>query len=530
VSAAAIFGFVAAGCGKSETKPEEAKVETFKPKRGGTLTFAKNGPPITLDPALTKETESTIVVGNLFDGLVRQRAGRTAIDPALARSWEISPDGLRYTFFLRTGVTFHDSTAFNADAVVVSIERQHDPRHKFHRGQDFDFWRNFDMDRILREVRAVNDSTVEFVLFKKDATFLNLLSLNFMAIVSPSAIARYGKDFWRNPVGCGPFRFVSWEPDGTIITSAFDQYWDGRPYVDTLVLKPIPDARLRWQMLKAGQIDIMATPHQADIDEIEHTPGVKYSKQPGLNVGYLAINTEKKPFNNLKIRQAIVYAINRDSLVKEVFGALGRPAKNPIPPILLGYNEEIHFTPFDPQKSRDLLAEAGFPNGFKCKLWTMPIARDYMPNGRRAAELIQKDLKAVGIETDIVVYPWEEFLQRRGNGEHDLSISGWVGDAPDPHFFFYPLLDKMSAQKKPSTNVAFYKSDAMHDLIREGMATADAVERSRIYKDACKVFNDDLPWFDIAHSVSVVPMREYVMDFQQHSSAYRKFEKVWLNK
>lgn len=518
-------------CGKSEKKEASPTVDSVKPRRGGTLTYAKNGSPITLDPALTQETESSVIVVNLFDCLVEQRAGRAALDPGLARSWEISQDGLTYTFRLRRGVKFQDGTPFDADAVLFTINRQRDPKHPYHgRGINYEFWRSFDVDHILKDIQAPNDSTVVMTLFNPDATFLNVLSLNFMAIVSPTAVAKYGKDFYKNPVGSGAFKFVSWASDGTVTTVANEDYWNGRPYVDTLIFKPVPDGRLRWQMLKSGDVDMMSTPDQADAVEIESTPQVKYSKQPGVTVAYLGMNMLKKPFDNIKVRQAIVYAINRDTLVRRVFGSLGRPAKNPIPPSILGYNEEIRFTPFDPEKSKQLLAEAGFPKGFKCSLWTLPIVREYMPNGRLAAELIQKDLRAVGIETQIVVYPWDEFLRRRGHGEHELTVSGWTGDAPDPHFFFYPLLDRTSALKESSTNAAFYTSVAMHDLITKGKTVSDPLERSKTYKEACTLFNEDLPWFTIAHSVTMLPMRDYVMDFQLHSSAIRKFEKVWLNK
>lgn len=523
--------FVLSGCGKTDKKGTATLSEAPKPLRGGTLTYAKNGAPITLDPALTQETESSVIVVNLFDCLVEQRAGRAGLDAGLARSWEISEDGLTYTFRLKRGVVFHDGTPFNADAVLFSIQRQRDPKHPYHgRGVNYEFWRSFNMDGILKDIQAPNDSTVVMTLFTPDATFLNVLSLNFMAIVSPTAVAKYGKDFYRNPVGSGAFKYVRWDPDGTVITAANEHYWNGRPYVDTLIFKPIPDARLRWTMLKNGEIDMMSTPDKADAPEIESSPTVKYSKQPGVTVSYLGMNMLKKPFDNLAVRRAIVYAINRDSLVEKVFGSLGRPAKNPIPPNILGYNEEIRFTPYDPDKSRQLLAEAGFPNGFKCSLWTLPIVREYMPNGKLAAELIQKDLRAVGIDVTIATFPWDEFLRRRGRGEHELTISGWTGDAPDPHFFFYPLLDRTSALTVSSTNAAFYTSVPMHDLITRGKTVADPVERSKVYKEACVLFNQDLPWFTIAHSVTMLPMRDYVMDFQLHSSAIRKFEKVWLNK
>lgn len=515
-------------CGP-EKKTETTSQDT-QPVYGGTFIYAKNGPPITLDPALTKETESTVIADNIFDGLVQQRAGKIAIDPCLAKSWDISKDGKIYTFHLRDGVKFHDGTPFTAGSVLFSFERQGNPKHPFHGKADFDFWRSFNMDNIIKSIKAPNDSTIIFTLTSPDATFLNILSMNFLQIVSPEAMKKFGPDAYKNPVGTGAFKFVSWNSDGSVVTVANENYWNGKPYLDTLIFKPIPNARERWQALKAGEVSMMSVPDQADLAEIQNTPGVKSSQQPGVNIAYLAMNMNKKPFDNLKVRQAIVYAIDREKLVKAVLSQLGRPAKNPIPPNLLGYNEEIRFTPYDPAKAKQLLTEAGFPNGFKSSLWTLPVSREYMPNGKLAAELIQADLKAVGIETDIVIPEFQEYLARRGNGEHELLISGWVGDVPDPHFFFYPLLDKTSAEQKPSNNAAFYKDPEMHDLIVKGKETFDPVERSNVYKKACEIFNRDLPWFTIAHAIAIVPMRDNVMNYLMHASSVRKFDKVWLKK
>ncbi len=525
-----MFSVLIFSCGKSKKKENVTAVES-KPKYGGTLIYGKNGPPITLDPAFTRETESTLVTYNIYEGLVEQRAGRVAFDPGLARSWNISADGKVYTFHLRSNVLFHDGTPFNADAVLFSFERQYNPKHPFHdKKRVYEYWQNFNLSTTVHSMRAVNDTTFEVTLNAPDATFINILSLSFLEIVSPAAVNKYGKDFERNPVGTGPFKFVSWEKDGTVICEAFNEYWNGRPYIDTLILKPIPDAKTRWLMLRSGEIDMMGSPNQSDIAEMDTTKGIIIARQPGVNVGYLAMNTAKKPFDNLKVRQAIVYAINREKLVKEVYGDMGRPAKNPIPPLLLGFNDEIRHTPYDPNRSKELLAEAGYPNGFKASLWTMTIVRDYMPDGMKTAYMIQNDLKTVGIETDIVAPNWGDFLKRRGMGEHDMSISGWVGDAPDPHFFFNPLLDKTIAEKRPSTNAAFYRGQEMHDLIAKGKETFDPLERSKIYKKACEVFNRDLPWFVIAHAMSVVPMRDHVRGFQLHSSAVRKFNRLWIAK
>jgi peptide/nickel transport system substrate-binding protein len=524
----AVFSVLIIRCGKTDKKTTD--VDLSKPQYGGTLTYAKSGPPLTLDPALSKETESSVVVANIFEGLVEQRAGRSGIDPCLAKSWTISKDGLEYVFLLRPGMLFHDGTPVNAEAVAFSFESQYNEKHpNFSAGRDY-AWKLFNLKTIVKTIDAVNDSTVRFKLFKPDATFLSILTLNSMAIISPTAMKKYGKDFYKNPVGAGPFRFQSWSNDGVVALVSFDQYWNGRAYLDTVIFKPVTDAHTRWQTLKSGEANMMGVPDKADMADIENTPGIKIVKQPGLNISYMAMNMQKKPFNDIRVRKAIVLGIDRDKLVQTVYGNFGRPAKNPIPPVLTGYNEEIRSTPFDPNESKKLLIQAGFAAGFKTTLWTMPISREYMPEPDKTAKMIQNDLKNIGIELEIITFPWQTYLEKIYRGEHDMAIVGWIADIPDPDNFFYPLLDKDIAKKLPSTNIAFYADEDMHQLIMKGRSVADPIERSNLYKKACEKFNQDLPWMTIAHANSIVPMKDNVIDFQLHSTSIRKFKTVWIAK
>ena len=515
-------------CGRSD---QNNAVDNTKPKYGGTLVYTKNNPPVTLDPALTTETESTIPCDNIFDPLVQLKLGSTGIAPALAKSWDISKDGLVYTFHLRTGVKFHDGTPFNAKAVLFSFNRQRDPKHPFHQGGDkFEYWKNFSMDGMIRDIKALNDSTVQFRLSSANATFLYILSMQFTAIVSPDGMKKYGVHFYKRPIGTGAFRFVSWESDDNLVLEANPDYWDGRPYLDTLIFKAVNRSEERVAGLMSGSYDMIESPTADKIEDLEDNKNFRLFKQPGVNIAYMAMNMNKKPFSDERVRKAIVYAINREKLVEKVYGEFGRPAKNPIPPMLLGYNEEIRFTPYEPDHARQLLAEAGFPDGFKTKLWYMPIAREYMPDGKAAAELIQNDLKAVGIDAEIATYPWHDYLEKLYKGEHEMAIMGWIADIPDPDNFFYPLLDKTVAEIVPSNNIAFYKGEELHQLLLSGKTATDPVTRGKIYKDACALFNRDLPWFTIAHSVVIVPMQSRVMNFQPYASYARKFNTVWLNK
>lgn len=518
-----LFPLVMGACGKSKNDG------TLAPKYGGTMVYTKNNAPVTLDPALTTETESTIPCDNIFDGLVQLKMGTTGIAPALAHSWDISKDGLTYTFHLRTGVAFHDSTPFDAQAVLFSFDRQYNAKNPYHFGVDkFEYWKNFSMDQIVKTVNALNDTTVQFKLFTPNGTFLYILSMQFTAIVSPTGMKKWGDQFYKHPVGAGAFRFVSWD-DEMLMLEANPNYWDGRPYLDKVVFKAVHEADQRLAKLLSGEFQMIESPSPDKISQLESNSAIKLFKQPGVNIAYLAMNMNKKPFSDIRVRKAIVYAINREKLVKEVYGEFGRPAKNPIPPMLLGYNDEIRPTPYDPEKSRQLLKEAGFPNGFKTTLWTMPIAREYMPDGKKAGEIIQKDLQAVGIETKISTFKWYDYLEKIYRGEHDMAVMGWIADIPDPDNFFYPLLDKTVADQVPSNNIAFYKDEGFHQLLLQGKIATDQLVRGKIYREACSIFNRDLPWFVIAHSIVIVPMQSYVMDFQPYASYARKFNKVWLN-
>jgi len=517
-----------AGCGKVDRAKNDSDAA---PKSGGTLFYAKSGSAVTLDPAWTSETESTIPCDNIFDGLVSLRLGTTGISPALASSWEVSKDGLEYTFHLRQGVKFHDDTPFNAAAVLFSFNRQRDRKHPFYKNAaKFEYWKVFSMDKTIKDILALNDSTVKFILHQPNATFLYILSMEFVAIVSPTAMAKWDQEFTRHPVGTGAFRFVDWEENGTLTIEANPDYWDGRPHLDKVVFVSAMQASDRVSKLLSGEFDMIESPGPERMQELESNAKIKFFKQPGVNIAYLAMNMNKKPFDDIRVRKAIVYGINREKLVQEVYGEFGRPAKNPIPPMLLGYNDDIRPTSYDPAASKKLLSEAGLSEGFKTKLWTMSLSREYLPDGMKAAKLIQADLKEIGIETDIVTDDWKNYLDRIYHGEHELALMGWIADIPDPDNFFFPLLDKSVAESTPSDNIAFYKGEDMHEKLLKGKVVSDQVERGKIYKDACAIFNRDLPWFIIAHSVVIVPMQSYVMNFQPYASYARKFNKVWLNK
>lgn len=510
-------------------------------KYGGTLVFGKAADAVTMDPAHATDGETFNATVQIYDRLVHFKYGSTDIEPGLAESWKISKDGLEYVFYLRKGVTFHKTpyfkrdVEFTADDVVFSIKRQFDSTNPYYRvGGPFEYWLSMDMSNIVKDVIKNDKYRVTILLKKPEATFLSNLAMDFMSILSKEyadylyKVKRMG-DIGRKPVGTGPFILNRWIKDDRLIFEVNKDYWAGRPFIDKLIMKVIPSNSVRAAELKTGQIHIMDLPNYEELNNLKENKNIKLIKQEGLNIAYLAFNMGKEPFNNPLVRKAIYMAINKKGIVDSVYSGYGIVAKNPFPNIMWGYNDKIVDYMYDPAMAKKLIEEAGFKNGFKTTLWTMSTTRPYLPNGRKVAEIIQADLKKIGIDVDIVSYDWATYLEKIYYGEHDLALMGWTGDNGDPDNFLYPLLSSRAADK-PAQNIAFYRNKAFDALLEQAKIITDKDERAKLYMKAQEIFHKDIPWVPIAHSIVVVPVRKNVMDFELDPVGSRRFFKVWLSK
>jgi ABC-type transport system substrate-binding protein len=541
------------GCG--DKKAEEKKAEVTKtsiatesdtlaktPEVGGTLVFGRSGDSTSMDPSHATDGESFYAASAVYDNLVQFKYGTTEIEPGLATSWEISADGLSYVFNLRKGVYFNETeffkqkSEFTSADVVFSYKRQFDKSHPYNKiGGAFKYWSAMDMSNIVKDVIAVDKYTVKITLKKREAPFIANLAMEFAMILSADyadELTKKGlqKNISKKPVGTGPFIFVKWVKDDKIIYKANKNYWDGRPYVDKLIFKVITNNAVRAAELKAGSIHIMDFPNPAEVAGLESNPNIKLVKQEGLNVGWLAFNNERKPFDNLLVRRAIRHAINTEGIVKSVYEGLGTVATNPIPPTMWSYNTDLKGYAYDPIKAKKLLAEAGFPNGFETNIWAMPVARPYNPNGRKVAEAMQADLAKVGVKVKIVSYDWGTYLKKSSNGEHDMVLIGWTGDNGDPDNFLHVLLSKHAAKTKPAQNRAFWRNDEFTALTDEAKITTDVAKRTALYKQAQVVFEREAPVHPIAHSIVVQPMLTKVHGFKLDPVGKRRFKEVWIEK
>ncbi|MCX9155449.1 ABC transporter substrate-binding protein [Niveibacterium sp. 24ML] len=492
-----------------------------------TLVYCSEGSPEGFNPQFfTTGTTHDASSAQIFNRLVEFEVGTTNIVPGLAQSWEISPDGLTYTFKLRRGVKFQSTPKFkptrdfNADDVIYTWHRMADPNHPFHKNspaQTYAYFADMGMARIVKRLEKIDESTVRFTLNAPEAPFLANLGMDFMSILSAEhaekmKAAGTPEAIDREPVGTGPFALMSYQKDAVIRYKAHEGYWDGRPKVDNLIFAITPDASVRYAKLKAGECHLMAYPKPADLAAMKTDPKINLLQKEGLNVGYIAFNTEKKPFDNKQVRQALNMAINKQAILDAIYQGAGQVAKNPIPPIMWGYNDKVKDYDYAPEKARDLLAKAGFKDGFEMDLWYLPVQRPYNPDGRRMGELIQADLAKIGVKVKLLTFEWGEYRKRSKAGEHQAMMIGWSGDNGDPDNFFTPLLSCDAV--KGGGNNAKWCNKEFDDLIARATRTADRKERAKLYEQAQLIVKDEAPWVTIAHSVRFEPVRKEVRNFK----------------
>ncbi len=499
-----------------------------EPSEGGTIVVGLQAEPTTLDSQQISDYNSHRAAYGIYDMLLRFKDESTEVEPGLAERWEISDDGLVYTLYLRQGIKFHDGTDFNAEAVKFNIDRQIDPDHPYHDTGEFPYaeftW------GMVSQVEVVDEFTVKFTLEDRFAPFLNHLAMHPAAMASPAAIEERGRDFSINPVGTGPFKFVSWTPGVEVVLEKNPDYWRGEPKVDRVIYRPIIEDQSRLTELEAGSVNFIVNVPPDDLARLREDTRFTIVEQPGMHTWWVAFNHTREPFNDVRVRQAMNYAVNKQAIVDNILQGTGTLAVNPLPPVVWSYIDDVQTYPYDPDRARELLAEAGYPDGFSCVFW-LPESGSGMQQPVVMGTAMQADWQAVGIDCEIQTFEWGTYLERvivpPEEAEFDLMEMSWIGDNGDPDNHLFILL---SGEQFPPNgyNMGFYQNDEVDALLAEARVTLDRDKRTELYQQAQKLIAEDPPWVMIDHETQIVVMDAKIQNFKLHPTGPFRFDEVWV--
>lgn len=474
------------------------------------IIYCAEGSPETFNPQLvTSGTTIDATSNQLYDRLISLKTNEEGIVPSIAKSWHVTRDGKLITFYLRKDVSFHNTDYFtptrklNADDVLFSFNRIIDKNNQFYSasGGKYPFFQGIKFAELVEQVEKINDYTVRFHLKHTDSSFLSNLATDFAVILSAEYAAQLAKtkafheiDIY--PIGTGPFKLKEYHVSSHIRYYRHEEYWQGKAKIKQLIFDITPSTTGRLTKLLAKECDVVGYPiaHK----KIKERPDLILEEITSFNVGYLGFNTRKAPFDNKLVRQAISYAINKQTLIDTVYHGNADIAKSLLPPASWAYDKNSKGQVYDLDKAKALLTEAGYPNGFTMDIWAMPVQRAYNPNAITMAKIIQSDLKSIGVKVHIVSYEWSAFLKRLSLGEHQSFLLGWSADHPDPDNFFTPILSCSNALA--GTNRTFWCNEKYNKLIEKALITSNINRRKKLYHQALQLIAEEVPLLPIAHS------------------------------
>lgn len=480
---------------------------------GGTLIVGRGGDSVLLDNGAVTDGESARVINTITEGLVALEGTSTKPVPWLAESWE-TEDSQTWIFHLRQGVTFHDGTPFNAEAVKWNMDRWRDPDNEWRFGRTFEYYDiEFGTDSALEEVNVVDEYTIELKLTSPSSVLLSKLAESFVfGMNSPAAVQEQG-DTYGTPagtaVGTGRFKFVEWVPDDHITVERNDDWWGEGPKLDRIIFRSIPDNSARFAELQAGTIH-QADLAQTDLPAAEEDPNITVYIKPALSTGYIAFQQCTEPFDKLEVRQAVAHAVNWDALIPAFYGDFGERAGSFQPPAILGSNPDITPYEYNPDKAKELLAAAGLPDGFETDFWYIPVIRGYFPDSKAIGEAIAADLAKVGIKVNLQTEDWGAYLDDRNKGIFPMWMLGWGSDNGDPdNFIGYHFAHPIGEPKEEDC----YSNDELSQLLIDGRIEADQDAREAIYKRAEEIVHEDVPRIPVVWTTSTTVMRNEVKGY-----------------
>lgn len=437
-----------------------------------------------LDPYNTNMTLAMAITKSFYEGLYRFDR-ELKIRPALATSYDVTPDGLVYTFHLRPNVKFQDGTDFNADAVKINLERALDPANHLIRSTQF--------NRISK-IEVVDPLTVRITLKQPFGSFINSLAHPSAAMICPSALKQYGKDITFHPCGTGPYEFVNWKQNDSVTVKKFPQYWhQGYPKVDQVVWKLVDDNNTRAAALRTGETDFAYPLPYEQVALLKSDAKLDVVTSPSIIVRYLGFNMLQKPFTDPRVREAIAYAINKEALAKVAFNGFAVPAHGTVP-AAIEYSVNIPPIPYDPAKARELLKEAGYPNGFSSTLWSAYTTT----TATKAIAFIQQQLAQVGIKLQIQALEAGQRVQLVDSwadpktAQMRMYYTGWSSSTGDADWALRPLF-ATEAWSPKLNNMTYYSNPVVDKDLADALATTEPSKKAALYKEVQETLAKDLP-------------------------------------
>lgn len=484
------LGLLLAGCGKSSQS-----TGNNKPKE---LVVAQAANPTTMDPHDTQDTLAYGIQKTMYEGLLGFDKDMKVV-PVLAEGMpELAADAKSVTFKLKKDIKFQDGTDFNAEAVKANIDRVRDPANKLKRASLF---------AVIDRVEVIDPYTVKMVLNRPFAAIVNTFAHPAAMMISPKALKDYGKDIGRHPVGTGPFQFVEWKDSQYVVVKKYDGYWNkaNSAKVDKITFKPVPEAASRVAMLKTGEAQFVFPLPPEQVDSAKSDSNIVIDKSPSIVERYMTLNMTKKPLDDKRVRQALNYAVDKNAYVQVLMKGYGSAAKSAIAPKVWGFQEQQMY-PYDVEKAKKLLTEAGLPNGFELTIWVVNSTE-----GVRTAEFIQQQWQAIGVKATVQQMEYVTLLNQMYTKPEESKMmtnyGGWSPSTGEPDWAIRPLLTK-AMFPTAGFNTGFYVNDALEKAVALGLESADEKVRLQAYADAQRIIVEDAAWVFLANPDNIVGKRK----------------------
>lgn len=496
---------------------------------GGTLVSMVVAEPTSMDIAAGSGQHNYAIMSNVYENLLYWDDKTLDVYPGLAQSYDVSPDGTAYTFKLRQGVQFHDGTEMDANAVAFSYSRVLDPDNEFYKlGQPFplmDFW----YGAIDPKQTIVQDKyTVTLKLKQPFSPLEGYLAWPAASIVSPTAVKKYGAAFRENPVGTGPFKFVSWDHNQKVTFNRFDNYWGDKASLDSIVFRPLVEEQTRYTELTAGNIDLAYDLPPDNLPQVKANPRVQYLETPLGHVWFLVLNTTGGPTADVRVRQALAYAIDKQAIINDILKGTGVPATGPVPSIIdYAYNKNVQTYDYDPDKAKQLLTDAGYPNGFSTNFWVTQSGSG-MQSPQPMGEAIQAMFAQVGVQASIQVNEWGAYLDKYAAGMPDdvglAEMSWFTNDAQN-----IPNLTLTCAGVSPKGyNSGRYCNDAYDQTLKQFYTTVDKQQQAKVMYQLQDILANDMPNIYIDSQIANAALSTKFTGFSLHPTQLLRFWKTKL--